>query len=501
MAIKAQATVDTPCSDYKSMQEDWDLIDDLVGGTKAMRKAGEKWLPREPKEDDQSYKARLGRSILFSGYEDTVDDLASRPFVRPVTLQGEVPEELAYLSDNCDGQGTDLTQFAREMFNALLNRGITHILIDYPALPQDQKLTLAEEKQIGVRPYFVHIKADQLIGWHIVTGIDGKPKISMIRWKTTTTEPDSAYGEVAVDEIRVMTETTWEVHRKNEKNEYVLFDQGEHTYPEGIPLYTCYIKKKALMTAMPPMLGLAWMNLAHWQSYSDQRNLLRFVRFPLLFFKGLSPEELENDVVIGPGRKFSSGNPDADAKYIEHTGNAVTCGREDLKDIEERMTTLGMEPLLDKPGNQTATGQAIDESKSQSSIQSWIRSLEKAIKEAYRMAGVWIGVELPEDFKADIFNDFGVSLRATTDIDALIKIRQAKEIDRETFLREIKRRALLSDNTDIAQVIEAVDAEGPAGGTLTGDMASMSDEELAAIGVPPEAIAKMHEKMAGMMNT
>jgi len=68
---------------------------------------------------------------------------------------------------------------------------------------------------------------------------------------------------------------------------------------------------------------------------------------------------------------------------------------------------------------------------------------------------------LPDDFKADIYNDFGVSIRATADIEALLKMRQAGEIDRETFLREVKRRAVLSESVDVDDVIAKVEAEGP----------------------------------------
>jgi len=68
-------TVDSPCSAYNAMQAHWGLIDDLLGGTLAMRAAGEKWLPKEPKEENKSWQNRLDRSILYGAYADTVDDL------------------------------------------------------------------------------------------------------------------------------------------------------------------------------------------------------------------------------------------------------------------------------------------------------------------------------------------------------------------------------------------------------------------------------------------
>ena len=463
MAEEKKNTVDTPCSEYTSMAQHWGLIDDLLGGTLAMRAAGEAWLPKEPKEESKAWGNRLERSILYEAYADTVDDLVGRPFSKPVTIQGELPEQLAELEDNCDGQGSNLTQFARELFASCLNRGLTHILVDYPKTSQEggKPLNLAQEKQAGVRPVFVHIRPEQLIGWRSEIDVNGQPKLTLIRWAESRTEPDGDYGTKEVETIRVYTTTGWEVHKKNDINEYALAESGTHTYPDGIPLVTCYVKKEGFIVGKPPLEGLAWMNLAHWQGYSDQKNLLRFIRFPLLFFKGMTADELEKNVVIGPGRKYSSTNPDADAKYLEHSGAAAEAGRKDLIDTEERMTVLGLEPLLSRPGNQTATGQSIDEAKSQSSIQSWIRSLELALYTACEMAAKWVKAELQDEFSIDIFNDFGVSIRATKDIEALLKMRQGGELDRETFLREVKRRALLSEMVDIDVVMANIEAEGP----------------------------------------
>ena len=462
--------VATPCNAYTQMSRHWELIDDLLGGTQAMRDAGTKWLPREPKEDEESYSARLNRSILFTGYEDAVDDLVSRPFSKPVTIQGDLPDLLKEMPLNVDGLGTNITQFARELFDTLLNRGLCHILVDYPKTPaaEGKPLTVAQEKRSGVRPVFIQIKPDQLIGWRFVVE-NGKIVLDMIRWLESRYEPDGMFGEKKVESVRVYTRTGWQVWKKDSKNEYVISEEGTHTYPDGVPLTTCYITKTGEMTAEPPLEGLAWQNLAHWQSYSDQKNLLRFARFPLLFFKGLTEIELEKDVVIGPGRKWASTNENADCKYVEHTGAAIDAGRQDLKDVEDRMTALGLEPLVSRSGGQTATGQSIDEAKSQSSIQSWIRSLENTLRNAFKIAAKWVRLEIPDDFKVDIYNDFGVSVRSATDIDALLRIRQAKELDRETFLKEVKRRALLGENVDVQDVMERIESEGPAFGDMLGD--------------------------------
>jgi hypothetical protein len=494
--------VDITCQAYNKMEELFDLIDDLKGGTLAMRQAGEKWLPKEPKEDAVKYNNRLNRSILYPAYEETAEDLASRPFSKPVIIQGALPENLAYLENNCDEEETNIAEFAKQLFDIGLDRGLFHILIDYPRIskPNGQSLTISDEQKIGARPYFVIIKPDDLISWRTEKTSEGKIRLSQIRWKNTRTEADGTYGEKIVNEIRVMTTTTWEVWIKGDDGKYTKTDEGNHTYPDGIPLVTGYFKKTGRLTAKPPLLGLAWMNLAHWQGYSDQKNLIRYIRFPIPFFKGVTADDIK-DITVGPGSYIWTSNPNGDAKYLEHSGAAAGAGRLDLQDIEERMTILGLEPLFSKPGNQTATGQAIDESRSQSCIQAWVRVVEQALRQAFVMAGTWIKTELPADFKIDIYNDFGLSLRATTDIQSLIAMRLAKELSRETFLREIKRRSLISETLDIQEEEEKIQSEGPALGTIgSNDLGGMSDEELLAMGVSDEAIKAMRDRMAEVNN-
>jgi peptidoglycan L-alanyl-D-glutamate endopeptidase CwlK len=78
------------------MADDWPLIDALMGGTKAMRGAGDRYLPRWPAEERDSYQARLATATLFPAYERTVSIMtaepgqAGHPNCRQARLQGDV---------------------------------------------------------------------------------------------------------------------------------------------------------------------------------------------------------------------------------------------------------------------------------------------------------------------------------------------------------------------------------------------------------------------------
>jgi hypothetical protein len=474
------------------MAEHWSLISDLRGGTIAMRKAGVKWLPQEPNEEPAQYAIRLGRSVLFNGYADTVDRLAGKPYLNHVVVENP-PEALKEVADNVDGTGQDITALAHSMTVAMLDYGLTHLFVDFSAVPK--AANRGEELKSPARPYFNHVLPNNLLGWRTQT-IDGVETLVQVRVQEIRLEAKGLYGDEEVKYVRVFNAPTpgfaqpiilhskdgkgnekamvldpnekglgtWELWRWYEDDdEFRMVEQGTHSYP-GIPWVTVYAKRVGFMEGVPPLEDLAWLNLLHWQSQSDQRNILRFARVNMMLATGFLPQELQEGIIIGPGRLVKSVSPNAKLSHVEHEGTAISAGRQDLQDLREDMQALGMQPLLrNRPGNQTATGQSIDEANSQSDLQSWIRRLESALEEAYRIGDRWRSktkdVTFAEDFKVNIFNDFGIADGSGADVDTLVSLRGSRDLSRWTLLREMKRRGVLAESLDVDQEITRIETE------------------------------------------
>jgi len=62
--------IETPIAEVDAMAKEWPIIDALLGGTPAMRAAGELFLPRRTLEDPKDYEARLSTSTLFPAFEE-----------------------------------------------------------------------------------------------------------------------------------------------------------------------------------------------------------------------------------------------------------------------------------------------------------------------------------------------------------------------------------------------------------------------------------------------
>ena len=445
--------VNEPNGAYKEMAERWELIHDLLGGTKRMREAGKIWLPAEPREEALAYENRLERTFLYGALADTIDKIASKPFSRPVQTRNADALQ-AVVEDPCM-KGLDMTQFARELFLDAAVHGVAHILVDYPKVGEG--LSLADEREAEARPYFVRIAPPDLIGWRSERLTGGRERLTQIRVREYRSEPDGEYGDREVKRVRVLNDDTFEVWEQDEDQDWLRVDEGHHSFGR-IPLVTLYFDHESFMVARPPFEDLAWLNLAHWQSNSDQRNILRFARMPLLYQFGVSEEEIDSEITIGPSQLIRSTNPDAKMGYVEHGGKAIETGDKDLRNLEAQMEVMGLQPLIQKTGGATATGRALDEARTHSNIQSWIRATEGALLEALATAGEWVNVELPDDAAVDIFSDFGLTMKAEQDIKALIDMRKASLISARTFLDEVKRRGLLSDAIDVdAEIALTVD--------------------------------------------
>lgn len=458
---KEKSPVGIPCIGYEQMAELWPLIHDLLGGTKAMREASQTWLPMETRESTTAYDARLGRSILYNGYRDTLGKLSNKPFTHPIVIT-DLPEEIVYLENDVDGNNKPLETFIREVLVNLIKYGVAHIFVAHSKVEkrEDGKiLTKADEKELGVRVYLLNFSPADLIGWQTEKDAD-KSVLTQIRIRETVIEADGNYGDVEVNYINVFNKDGWEIHQQDLENEdkYVKVKEGLSTF-SCIPLVTIYTDRTGFMTAEPPLMDLAWMNLAHWQSYSDQKNILRFTRFGLIFGKGL-PEKMvkQGTLDVGPSKAFLVESTEADMKYVEHTGKSIEAGQKDIEDIEHKMRVLGSQPLM-KTIRDTATAERIDESRTISQLQAWIGALERGIMQALEYACEWRQIPVPETMNIEIYNDFEAMVLGSGDKDHILKARQAGEITRERYLKEAQRRGIYSVDMDAEEEAKAADAE------------------------------------------
>lgn len=455
-------TVRTPSGVYMAAAERRLLPMTLMGGTAAMRKAGETFLPRESAEDTVAYAARLNRTVLFNGFAKTVVDMVGRIFAKPVQVGDDVPSQIKALCDNVDLTGRDLNTFAYDVAFDAMAAGVSFILADMPP-PLPEGATLADEIATGRRPYWVHVKAEDLIGWKTAT-VNGREIPTQIRILECVDEPDAEtpYEDKRIEQVRVIEIETagcvWTTFRKDAEGKWSAFANGMMNVPE-IPITPVYFKRCGFFDAVPPLADLAELNLAHWQSSSDQRNILHVARVPILFAAGWDEKA---ELTVGAGTFARATAPDSKLSYVEHSGAAIESGRNDLKDLETQMQAMGLQLLVNKPAA-TATGEIRDDVKENSALFMMADALEDALEGAMAHLAAFMGIPAPEAGSINVNKEFGGFSAGAVDQNTLLTMCERGLIAHETLLREMQRRGVLADDFDPEEEAEELSSYDEAG--------------------------------------
>lgn len=443
---------------YDYMLPKWTKINTLLAGTDAMRAAGEVFLPRHPEESINSWNERRESNVLLNMTRITLNSLVGRPFSSPIQIGEDVPDKLRDVFGNVDLRGTSLNRFARSWFSEGVAKGYAAVLVEFPKTPErpdGQPRTAADDTKDGLRPYVVPISTENIIGGY-AEYINGQEVLQEVRIREEVVVRDG-FKESIEEHIRILTPGRGRVYRKQRektrnRTQWVLIEEYEYDL-EFIPIVFFYSSRKGFMLSEPPLDDLADLNIRHWQSTSDQIAVLTVSRFPMLAVSGA----VEADkMVVGPNRLLSVPDPNGRFYYVEHTGKAISVGREDLNDLEDRMAEYGASFLKRKSGDASATARALDSSEVTSSLEDMALGFQDALKQVIQYIGVWMG--LPPDKVGSVSIKTDLTMTKSDDIamTTLIAARKNRDISRHEFLRQLIEYEILPQTFDMEANEKAV---------------------------------------------
>ena len=444
---------------WDTMAVSWDMIETLLGGTRAMREAGTAYLPQHSQESDGNYNERLHTNVLFNAAELTLDHFVGRPFSDPVKLNADVPDIIADQVVNIDLQGNDITTFCREWFRTGLAKGFCHVMVDMPQInPDAMPQTLADDKASGRRPFWIKIDPENMIAADadiLMDPMSGELReiFTHVRLRENIVRR-MGFAEVSVERIRILEPglfQVWEMREtKKKKPEWVLVEQGE-TGINFIPIITYYSQRDGFMMSKPPLEDLAYLNIRHWQSMADQINVLTVARFPMLAVAGAT-EQSGSIMAIGPRQLLATKDPNGRFYYVEHTGKSISAGWDELSKLEEDMEAYGATFLKKDPGNETATGRALDSAESVTPLQDMVARFTDSVNNALRIHATWLS--LPEGGTVNVLNDFGPEDADKFGIELLMSLRKDKDISRKAAIKEAMRLGVITDEYDLDEDFE-----------------------------------------------
>lgn len=444
-----------------AMREDAALPKALMGGTKAMREAGEVYLPKMRQEDGVTYANRLRITTLRNFYRQAILSLAGKLMRNGLKLDSSSahkgPAEMADWMLDMDNQGTPGDVLFKRAFTWAVRDSAMWLIADYPPTiaPDGSRPTLADERALAIRPYLSPVSVWDALGWRQARH-SGRLVTEQFRYMMVTEEPVGLFGTRPVKTIRCIEPTTIRDFRENSKGEWALHQEYVNTLGR-VPVHRlCSDRDENHITPRGGMNDLADLNLEHWQVRSDQRLTLRINSFPILFGSGMEGEL----PALGPEQAVLASEPQAKLAYVESTGAALTAGRQELVDLEDAMRAMSAQYQA-RTVAQTATASMIDAKDANAPAQGWAlnvkRGFEAAMDDMAELAGKGKGPGAGGSLSVDV--DALVSSMDSQQLTLLMQARTAREISRETFLNALKKADLLPDEFDADHDQDLLDSE------------------------------------------
>jgi len=427
------------------MMKGWEIMKAVTEGTEYLRENSEAFLPLEPREDYDAYLARVNRAV-FSPFTQRLIRAATGLILRkPITLIGD-PYWTEMFKMDVDGCKSDLDEYARRLLMCSLTYGQSHILVDYPA--PGGAVSLAEERQQNRRPYWIEVDPTNIYGWRLDRE-SNYGNLIQVRLAEKAVLPDGEFGEKIYDQVRVIEPGRYRVFRKRETVEDLYEDDGggyagSMSSPEGakdyelaesgefslgeVPLVSIYSGKVENLVSKPPLLDIAYLNLAHFQRQADLIHSLHVASQPMLVMEGYDDQTKDLAVSVNYAMATQPGNK---IYYVEPASSAFDAQSAEIKELQMQMATLGISTLSQqKFVAESADARRLDRVDTNSMLAMVSMELEQKLQKAFNLSAEYVGIEPPE---VKISRDFDIERLIGQDITALTSLFDQQVIDREEF--------------------------------------------------------------------
>lgn len=484
-----EITPDTPSSDYAAMVPYWIKAQTMLDGTEAMRKI-KAFLPRFPRESRANYEHRRANAKFTNVFRDIVENLASKPFAKKTSVKdGTVSGSIAALIDDIDGAGNHLHVFAGTTFFNGIAKALDYIFVDYTKVPVGA--SLAVEKAMGARPYWVRLPAERVVAAYTAM-IGGTEEFVHVRVLEPTTIR-RGFRESVMERVRVYDRqeiehrdeasgivttkygpATWTLLEKRKKAntsefEWVAIDSGVLRIGR-IPLvpFVTGRRKEGSWQFNAPMEDAADLQIEMYQQETNLKAAKEMSCFPMIKALGVQPPTDAKgnpaDFPTGPGVVvYSPPGKDGshgDYGFLEPSATSLSFLASEIDKTEKQLRELGRQPLTAQSGNLTTVTTAVAAAKGNSAVQAWALNLKDALERALQFTMLWMD-DTTSDPVVNVYTDFGIELGDGTSMGRLIDMRRNGDLDRDTLWAEAVRRGELSADFDASAAKQRLADEAP----------------------------------------
>ncbi len=476
--------------DYKSALARWEKVEDAAAGEEAVKKKGEKYLPR-PNPTDQSrentarFTQYVARAVYYNATGRTLQGLIGLAFGEPPAVV--LPPALEYAEDDISGGGLPLVQHAQGTLAELLKTGRAGLLVDYP--PVETPISRADEADGDMRPTVTFYEATAITNWR-TKRLAGKTVLSLVVLKECIEDVEAeGFGSKELDQYRVLRFATnyeveiWQKRKATETApiEWTMVEaytplRGDGTPWDEIPFTFVGAQNNDWNVDDAPLGDIATLNIAHYRNSADYEDSVYFTGQPQFWIAGLTEEwrdHLEKKGMSVGARSIMPLPINASAGIMQAQPN--TLAKEAMSNKEAQMASLGARLIMDAIASKTATQVNSEDAIAHSVLALCCTNLNSA----YSQVLVWFAIFANVDGDASLAmpTDF-----SSYDIDAptllaLIQGVQSGNIPQTDLWARLRSAGIIAETKTDDQIREEIETQSPQLGALPPDPAE-------ATGVP-----------------
>lgn len=381
------------------------------------------YQPKDPLESQEGYDARTQRALsAFQPYYDHLRNLIVGTALRQGIQYDKTNEQWNEFFKNVDLEGSSLVSFAKKAFIDALDGGVAGLWADYPTVRTD--LTVAEQAQLALRPYWVKIKNDDLLDIRheiIPLKINGQTLLARfpvyVRLKAVYEEKSenefivTRYPAVRVYDIVILEgaqRVRWRLYAQKkgqgessdtEKYEEVKSGSLPIPFIPFVPLYGGNIE--GYSRARPQLLDIARLNLHHWCIAADLAYSIHNSSSDQLYGTGIRQDE---DIHRESDKLLTAEDPQANFGMLSPEMKGADAALKNLERIEQAMERLAAVAMTtSKAQAESGFSKLLDRAQSDSQLAVLVQSLEDSFNLLIQYTAVYwatdpIKISVSKDF-------------------------------------------------------------------------------------------------------
>jgi len=320
------------------------------------------FLTRFTNEDSKAFKNRKERRGLFDAVSPTIANVVGKILRTDPVFGNDVSEAFLALTSNIDNRGQGFTPFMDKVISDALWSGHSYLFIDHTTV--DGAENRAQELELGSRPYWLHVRKDDVPNFHPVV-ISGVTRLGQASIREVVTIPDH-FGVEEIEQYRVLRRraegATWQLYRKPDNKrtfepftEETLFRAAGNKPLTEIPLVPIFTRQTGFMTSRPKFIELAHLVICDYLLNSDILHNHHLTSFPTPVFKNLQIDDEGQPISLG-GTSAILTDGNGGAEMLEASSAGIEAGMKLRAELENKMRFVGLriQESKDLPDRQTA---------------------------------------------------------------------------------------------------------------------------------------------------